>query len=128
VTETLTANVADQVTFADRAAYVSVTNSGGTVLYCRADGTAATVAGNGCHAVLPGESALLANGGVYWHQTSNVIPHGSSQYGGGNTTGSPASPGEVTLMESLRGQMANPGTVVSIVSAGANTYTLALAG
>lgn len=128
ITETLTANTTDTVTFADRANFVSVTNSGTTVLYCRSDGTAATVGGQGCIAVLPGATAVLANSGPYWNQSGNVIAQGQIQYGGGNTTDSPASPGEVTPMESLRGQMANPHTVVSIISAGAGAYTLSLAG
>jgi hypothetical protein len=128
ITETLTASAADTVTFADRAGYVSITNSGTTVLYARADGTAATVAGQGCLAVLPGTTSVLANGEPLWYQSSKVIVKGVNQFGDGNTATSPASPGMVTPMESLAGQMVNPGTVVSIISSAADTYTLALAG
>jgi hypothetical protein len=128
ITETLTANAADNVTFADRVGFVSIVNTGATVLYARSDGTAATVGGQGCIAVAVGSTAVLANSGIYWNQSSKVIPQSANQFGGGNTASSPSSPGIVTPMESLRGQMANPGTVVSIISSGADSYTLALTG
>jgi hypothetical protein len=133
ITETLTASAADTVTFADRARYIAINNTGSTVLYARADGTAATVGGQGCIAVEPNATALLANGGIYWNQSSNVIPTGVNQFGAGNTSSSPSSPGMVQSQRSLRGNQPagsfpNPGTVVSIISSAADAYTLALAG
>lgn len=125
---TLAANTADTVTFPDRYGYVTVTNIGATVLYARADATAATVAGNGCYAIPPGETHILANGLPTWYPSSNVIPAGANEFGGGNTADTPASPGSVTPMESLAGQMANPGTSVSLISSGTPWYSVEAAG
>jgi hypothetical protein len=131
-TNTLTANTADTVTFSDRANFVSVTNTGSTVLYARSDGTVATVGGEGCIAVLPNSTAVLANSGPYWNQASKVIAQGTNENALGPVSSSnpstPTAPGFVTSQESLRGQMANSGTVVSIISSAADTYTLALTG
>jgi hypothetical protein len=130
---TLAAGTADTVTFPDRYGYITVSNEGTTgVLSVRTDGQAATeaggVPGTDCYAVMPGESLLLANALPTWYQSSNVIPQGAHQFGGGNTASSPSSPGTITPMESLAGQMANPGTHISIISASANAYTVAAAG
>jgi hypothetical protein len=125
---TLTASTADTVTFADRAGYINVANTGTTVLYVRADGTAATIAGANCYAVAPGTTAILANGQLLWYPSSKVTTKGVNQFGGGNTTTSPPSPGMVQSQESLAGGMANPGTVVSIISSAADSYTVSLAG
>jgi hypothetical protein len=126
--QTLAADTADSVTFADRAGYVTVTNIGTTVIYARADDQAATVAGEDCYAVLPGESALLANGLPLWYQSSRVIPQGVNEFGGENTASSPSSPGEVQSQRSLAGQMANPGTTVSLISTAAESYVVSFAG
>lgn len=126
---TLVASTADAVTFADRYGYVSVTNTAATgVIYVRTDGTPATVAGANCYTVLPGESQVFANAEPLWYQSSRVIQRGSNHFGSGNTASSASSPGLVTPMESLAGQMANPGTSISIVGAAANTYTVSAAG
>lgn len=125
---TLAANAADSVSFGDRAGFVRVVNTGSTVLYTRADGQVAAVAAEGCLAVAPGETELRGNGLPLWYQSADVIPQGANQFGNGNTADSPSSPGEVQSQRSLAGQMANPGTTVSIISAAADTYTLALAG
>jgi len=125
---TLVATAADLVTFSDRYGYLTVTNTGTTVLYVRTDGQAATIAGNDCLAVMPGESELVANTLPLWYQSSKVIPAGVNQFGSGNTTDSPASPGEITPMESLAGGMTNPGTKVSLISSDTPTYTVAAAG
>jgi hypothetical protein len=126
--QTLTASTADTVSFGDRAGYVTVANLGATVIYARADGTAALVAAEGTYAVLPGESALLANGSPLWYQSSKVIPSGVNQFGGGNTATSPSSPGEVQSQRSLAGQMANPGTIVSLISTAGESYSVEFAG
>jgi hypothetical protein len=109
---TTTADAADTVTFGVRANYVSLTNTGTTVLYARADGQAATVAGEGCIAVLPGQEAVLANGLPIWHQSSSVLVQGDDNANG----------------ESKAGGMANPGTQVSVISSAAESYTIAFAG
>ena len=57
--QTLTAGTADTVEFGVRANYVSLANTGDTVMYARADGQPATVAGEGCIEVLPGREAVL---------------------------------------------------------------------
>lgn len=135
--QTLTASTADDVQFADRAGYVTVTNTGSTVLYARADGETATVAGDGCLAVMPGASELLANGTMYWNQSSNVIPAGSNSNALGPVTTSnpstPTAPGDVTEQRSLRGNepagsFPSPGTVISLISTAADSYTIAFAG
>jgi hypothetical protein len=130
---TLTAGTADLVEFPDRFGYISVFNEGTSgVLSVRADGQAATessgVPGVDCYVVMPGESVLLANALPTWYPSSNVIQSGELEFGGGTSASSPASPGTVTPMESLAGQMTNPGTKVSIISASANAYTVAAAG
>lgn len=126
---TLTANTADSISFADRAGYLTVTNTGSTVMYARADGQAATIAGEGCLAVLPGQSQILANGEPLWYQSSKVIPKGQPVNAQGTGTTSPFNPAiEQPYMSSGAGQMANPGTSVSVISAAADTYTLSLAG
>jgi hypothetical protein len=125
---TLTATAADTVTFADRAGYVTAANLGSSVIYARADGQAATVGGEGCYVVLPGESAILANGLPIWYQSSRVIPQGVNEFGGGNTSSSAASPGMIESQTSLAGQMTNPGTTVSVISPAAESYTIAFAG
>lgn len=110
--QTLTASTADTVTFGVRANYVSLANTGDTVMYARADGQPATVAGEGCIAVLPGWEAVIANGLPIWHQSARVIVQGDDNANG----------------ESKAGQTADPGTTVSVVSSAAETYTIALAG
>jgi len=127
--QTLTASTADTVTFTDqRARYASITNTGSAVLYARADGQAAAIGGEGCIAVLPGTEAVIANGLPMWFPSSNVIPQGVNQFGGGNTSSSPSSPGMVQSQRSLAGGVSNPGTVISLISTAADTYTVALAG
>jgi len=131
---TLTAGTADLVQFSDRYGYVTVTNmSTSGILSVRTHGTAATetggVPGTNCYVVMPGETLLLANALPLWYQSSNVLVRGSNQFGGGNTSDSPTSPGLVTPMESLAGGASrNPGTSISIISADANTYTVAATG
>jgi hypothetical protein len=127
---TTATGTADTVTFQDRYGYVTVTNeSTSGVLSVRTDGQAATetsgVPGVNCYAVGPGETQVFANARPLWFQSSRVIPQGSNQFGSGNAA---ASPGSVTPMESLAGQMANPGTSVSIISSAAVQYTVAAAG
>jgi hypothetical protein len=113
------ASTAETTTFADRYGYVTVQNlsaTAGQLLYVRADGTAATVGGQGCLVVPAGGQVVIANGEPLWYQSSKVIAQGANQFGGGNTASSPSNPGTVTPMESLAGQMANPGTHVSVIS------------
>jgi hypothetical protein len=102
--------------FADRYGYVQIANGGTAVIFASADPSVETPtdATNNTVQIMPGDSAILANRNPLWYQSSRVIPQGANQFGGGNTASSPSSPGLVTPMESLAGQMANPGTTVSI--------------
>ena len=135
---TLVASTADTVTFSDRYGYVTVTNTGTTgVIYARADGVAATVAGNSNIAVNPGQTVVIANGLALWNPVSTVtlagvekIPTGSGSFSEVPTSPtqgtSPAQPGRVhPMMSSLAGKVVNPGTLVSVIGAGTNTYTVA---
>jgi hypothetical protein len=126
--QTLTAEAGDTVTFADRAAYLSIANLGTSPLWIRTDGQAAVTAGENSYAVQPGATEVFANGLPTWYPSSRVIPQGVNEFGGGNTRSSAASPGSVTPMESLAGQMANPGTQISLIAASAESYTIAFAG
>jgi hypothetical protein len=123
------AGTAEATTFADRYGYVVVQNTSATagqILYVRADSTAATVGGQGCLAVPAGGQVIIANGLLLWYQSSKVIQKGSNQFGGGNTADSPSSPGMIQSQDSLAGQMANPGTTVSVISSTLSLpYTLA---
>lgn len=123
---TLAAATVDTVTFADRYGYVLVENTGTGTINATADGSTPSSSGAGSGvAIAAGASAVLANGLPLWFPSSRVIPDGANQFGGGNTADSPASPGTVTPMESLAGQMANPGTTVKLISAGTPSYTVA---
>jgi hypothetical protein len=105
--------------FADRYEFVQVENPGATAIYASADPavTSPTSSTNNTVMVPAGGSAVLSNRNPLWYQSSNVIAKGVIRYGNGNTATSPASPGLVTPMESLAGQMANPGTTVSVSGA-----------
>lgn len=124
-----TGATAEATTFADRFGYVLVQNTGTAVLYVTADGStplgASDTTGGSGVAVLPGGQSVLANGLPLWYPSSKVIPLGSNQFGNGNTASSPSSPGMVQSQRSLAGQMANPGTKVSVLGAtAAQTYTI----
>lgn len=105
--------------FADRYEFVQVENPGATAIYASADPAITTPSATTSNTVMvPGDgSAVLSNRNPLWYQSSKVIPAGTNQFGGGNTSDSPSSPGMVTPMESLAGQMANPGTTVSVSGA-----------
>ena len=124
-----TGATAEVTTFADRFGYVLVQNTGTAVLYVTTDGSTPlgatdTTGGSGI-AVQPGGQSVLANGLPLWYQSSKVIPLGVNQFGGGNTSDSAPSPGMVQSQRSLAGQMANPGTKVTVLGAtAAQTYTI----
>lgn len=102
--------------FADRYGYVNVENPATTVIYASADPnvTSPTASTNNTVMVPAGGNAVLANRNPLWYQSSNVILAGVNQFGYGNVAPtSPSNPGFVTPMESLAGQVANPGTTVS---------------
>src|ERR1700761_2614445 len=85
---TLTANPADAVTFADRYNYVTVTNLGTTgAIYVTGNGVAptgdSTGAINGEQAVMPGTSVAVAAGDIFWSQAQRVIPVGVIEMGNG---------------------------------------------
>jgi hypothetical protein len=103
------------VTFADRYGYVAVTNTGTVPIYVTADGSTPETSGAGnAIVVMPNATEVIANGLPLWFPSSRVIPQGSNLFGGGNTASSPSSPGAVTPMESIAGQMANPGTNITV--------------
>lgn len=122
-------SVAGTLQFADRYDFVQVTNTGTTGIYASADPTvtAPTATTAATVYVAPGGTAMLANRNPVWYQSSNVIQKGSLAYGtggGGTTATSNGQPGFVTPMESLAGQMANPGTTVSISAPSASSPVL----
>ena len=127
---TFIGTAAGTVTFADRYQYVTVTNlSSADPLYVTSDGTTAAVPSTTAVAsntqVIPaGDTRIIANELPLWYQSSNVIPQGVNQFGGGNTKTSPSSPGLVTPMESLAGKMMNPGVSISVASADTTTVPL----
>jgi hypothetical protein len=122
---TLTAATADTVTFTDRYGYVTVTNTGTGTIYARADGTAATVAGNNSFPIQAGQTQVFANGAQTWYPSSRVIPAGTDVLTNGSTISSQGNPAIVQpYMSSLAGQKANPGTVVSLISSVTPTYTV----
>jgi hypothetical protein len=140
---TLTANAADVVTFADRFGYVSVTNNGTTgIIWVTTNNTTPVdtdTGENNSYPVAPGQTALISNQTAYWGQTSKVTIAGTPQIprGGGaatvatsSTVGStPANPGSIQPYgSSLVGAVVNDGTIVQLISTSANGYYIAAAG
>jgi hypothetical protein len=80
-------------TLTPRYEYVSVLNETGVEIWVRTDGSAATVDGDFCSAVAPGERALIANTAILWDQASTVTPAGSNNAGGQWRGGGAANPG-----------------------------------
>jgi hypothetical protein len=79
---------------------VTVTNpNAGTVVYATGDGSTAS-SSNGV-AIPAGASAVVANGLPLWYQSSTVL-----RAGGDNANG-----------QSKAGQLANPGTIISVSAA-----------
>lgn len=126
------AGTAEATTFADRYGYVVVTNTSTTgEIYATTNGSAAS-ATNGLP-VGPGQSVVIANGLALWFPSSTVLRAGKLIYPDGsgtpqtNTTKN-GQPGEVQpFQSSLQGQVANPGTNVSLwtaASGGATSYTI----
>jgi len=109
--------------FADRYEFVVVYNPSTTApIYASADPnvTSPSATTNNTVMVPADGSAVLSNRNPLWYQSANVLPKGTLTYptGGGQTTTTPnGQPGRVTPMESLAGQMANPGTTVSVSGA-----------
>lgn len=122
-----TAGAAASYTSTIRWAYVKVENTGASgVLWVRTDGTNAAAA-DGSYSLNPGESGVFANALALWTQAASVIPassSGAAAYQNPLGTGN-VSPSEVYPMgTSPYGQSANPGTSVSIFSAGTPTFTI----
>jgi hypothetical protein len=125
---TLTGGVATAITFGSpttsgipiRYSYLSVSNTGATVLYARADGVAAVAGADFNYAVQPGASITIANGLPLWTQTDNVLAAGTVT--GAQNTGTP--PEIQPYGSSLWGQKISPGTSVSLISSGTPTYTV----
>lgn len=127
---TYSGTTAQSVTFADRYQYVTVTNTGADAIYVTSDGSTPSTSGaSNTQVVLPNETRIIANELPLWYQSSRVIPQGVNQFGGGNTASSASSPGMVESQTSLAGQMANPGTNITISgTSGSIAYTIEAAG
>lgn len=113
------ATTSDQfVTLSSRYQYVTVENQGtGVVVWVRLDGNPATVGGDFCTSVEPGERVLVANELPLWNQSQSVIPAGSNP-----ATPNPGQPGTVSPFGSaLGGQAANPGTTVHFIAGSGGT-------
>jgi hypothetical protein len=110
-----------------RYAYVYVENTGTAGnIYVRTDGTAATVGGDFTTEIAPGSSAVIANALPLWTQASSVIPVSTSG-AGAYTNASGNGPLGVTPMGTSpppSGATASPGTSVSVIGAGTNTFTV----
>jgi hypothetical protein len=89
----------------------NLTATSGTIIWVRADGTAAVKEADDCFAIDPGQSLVLDNGLANWSQAYSVIPAGTL-VGGGPSQG----PAVVQPFgSSLAGGTANPGTSVSVI-------------
>jgi hypothetical protein len=125
---------AEATTFTDRYGYVLVTNeSTASPLYVTGDGSTPEATGAGTTVVvLPGQSALVANGLAIWHQSQDVIPAGTNSNTVGGITqvnpSTPQDPGFVTPMAALAGQAANPGTFIHVTQASGTAATYVLNG
>jgi len=119
-----TAGAAASYTSTIRWAYLKVENTGAAgVLWVRTDGSAAAAA-DGSYSLNPGESGVFANALPLWTQAASVIPAAAS---GANAyvVASGNGPAEVTPFgSSPYGQSSNPGTSVSVFSAGTPTFTI----
>jgi hypothetical protein len=87
--------------------YVSVLNETGLEIWVRTDGTAATVDGDFCSAVAPGERALLANMNLLWTQAQTVLPAGTHNQWG----------------QAQNGGVANPGTSISFIPVASSGFS-----
>jgi hypothetical protein len=124
---TLVASTATAITFGTgttpiKYTAINVINTAATgVIFARADGTAATLSGDGCEPVEPGATVTFENGDPYWTQAATVIPVGimTGQVPGRGT------PHEIQPYgSSLYGGLASPGTTVSLISSVTPTYTV----
>jgi len=73
--------------------YVTVLNEMGVEIWVRTDGQAATIDGDFCTAVAPGERVLIANTTALWEQAQTVIPAGSNNQWGQWRGGGASNPG-----------------------------------
>lgn len=79
--------------------YVSVINETGIDVFVRTDGQPATLDGDFCTHIAPGERALIANMTPLWTQAQMVIANGSANQ----------------WAQAKNGGAANPGTPVSVI-------------
>lgn len=88
-------------TLTPRYEYISVLNLTGVEVWVRTDGTAATIDGDFCTAIGPGEvPVLMANMTPLWDQSQTVVLPGSNNQWG----------------QAKNGGAANPGTTVSVIA------------
>jgi hypothetical protein len=95
--------------------YVSVTNMTGAQIFVRTDGQAATVDGDFCSALLPGEVAVLANMTPLWEQAQTVIQNGTVNQAGQWQAGKAANPGTPISVIAVTAPAAGPPAPVVVI-------------
>lgn len=133
ISGTLVANTNQEVVLTPRWSYITVENTGTTVIYLRTDGVAASVGGNECYSLMPNERGLFSNQLPLWTQAASVIPAGDDLSAHPptvpGTPGFPGTPASPTVAGgSLYGGTANPTTKVDLISTGTPTFTVSAAG
>lgn len=93
------------LTLTPRYEFITVSNNTGVEMWARSDGQAATVDGDLCVAVPPGQDVVIANMLPLWEQAQAVIPNGPNNQWG----------------QWKGGGVANPGVSVSVITAVAPT-------
>lgn len=79
-------------------------------IWARADGIVAVKEADGCFVIMPGQVVELSNGLTSWRQSQSVIPAGTM------AASSISAPATISPMGSaLAGNVANPGTSVSVI-------------
>jgi len=113
-------NTAYSGTLTTRYEYISVLNETGGEIFVRTDGVAATVDGDLCSLVAPGERALLANMLQLWEQAQTVIPAGPNNQWGQWKGGGAANPGVSVSVIAPTGVtlMTTPPAIVTVQGAG----------
>lgn len=106
-------------TLTPRYQFISVTNMTGVQIFVRTDGTAATVDGDFCTALLPNEVTVIANMAPLWEQAQTVIQAGSNNQWGQWKGGGAANPGtSISVIAVTTPGAGPPAPVVVIQGAG----------
>ena len=119
VTLSVSGTTAVPGTLSCRYEYISVTNETGAEIFVCTNGNAATVDGDFCSLIMPGQVAVLANMLPLWDQASTVIPAGSNNQWGQWKGGGTANPGvSVSVIAVSTPSAGPPAPVVVIQGAG----------